>query len=200
LPVHETSDSILDSLQDARTAQPALTLVRRRDASFESLLDGLGDNPLIVVAHAIQDPGNLGSIMRSSDAAGADAFLVAGDGADLHHPRAVRATMGSIFRLPAAAADAKRLVEGLRRRNIRTLAADNSALLPYHEADLARPTALFFGSESDGLPARLLSALDEAVVIPMRNGVESLSVGAAAAVLLFEAARQRGSSGDRGAG
>jgi TrmH family RNA methyltransferase len=197
LPLYETADSVLDSLQDARTAQPVLALVRRQERSVDDLLATIEERPLIAVAHAIQDPGNLGSIMRSADAAGAALFVTTGEGADLHHPRTIRATMGSIFRLPAAAAPFARLLELLRDRDIRALAADPAAATAYHAIDLTRPTALFFGSESEGLPKQLLNALDGTVNIPMRNGVESLSVGAAAAVLLFEAARQRSARQDR---
>jgi TrmH family RNA methyltransferase len=190
-PLHETSDSVLDSLQDARSAQPVLALVGFRERQPEDLLQALGDRPLIAVAHGIQDPGNLGSIMRSADAAGADALVQTGESADLYHPRTVRATMGSIFRMPATAASPDRLLKMLSNLKIATLAADASASSAYHDVDMSRPTALFFGRESDGLPESLVAALDGTVSIPMRNGVESLSVGAAAAVLLFEAARQR---------
>jgi len=191
LPLHETSDSVLDSVQDARNAQPVLALVRRRDRPPEDLLQALGERPLIAVAHGIQDPGNLGSIMRSADAAGADALVQTGESADLYHPRTVRATMGSIFRLPTTTASTDLLLGMLSSLNIATLAADAACTTVYHAKDMSRPTALFFGRESDGLPASLVAALDGTVSIPMRNGVESLSVGAAAAVLLFEAARQR---------
>jgi TrmH family RNA methyltransferase len=191
LPLYETADSVLDSLQDARSAQPILTLARRRERPIEEILQALESPPLVAVAHSIQDPGNLGSIMRSADAAGADAFIVTGEGADLYHPRAIRATMGSIFRLPTAFAPSGRLLKLLRSHGIGTLAADPSATTPYDSIDWTPPTAIFFGRESDGLPDSLRASLGATVGIPMRNQVESLSVGAAAAVLLFEAARQR---------
>ncbi len=195
LPLEETTDAVLDGLQDARSPQPIVAVVAMPESSIERLLGPLPERPLVAVAHGVQDPGNLGSIMRSADAAGASAFAVTGEGADLHHPRTVRATMGSIFSLPAAHADAGALRALLRERGIRALGTSPDSSTPYTDADLCGPLALFFGSEGEGLPGELLESLDGTLAIPMRKGVESLSVGAAAAVVLFEAARRRGLPG-----
>lgn len=190
IPCHEVADTVLDSIQDARAPQPVLALVRRPawpdDAGFAT--DGTA---LLVVACGLQDPGNLGTLLRTADAAGAGACFVCGDSADVFHPRAVRATMGSIFRLPALRAEPRELLGRLRARGIATLAADPAGGTDYRDSDLTRPVALFFGSEAAGLPRELLLALDERLHIPLRAGVESLSIGAAAAILLFEMARQR---------
>jgi TrmH family RNA methyltransferase len=150
-----------------------------------------GAAPLVVTAVGVQDPGNLGSMVRTADAAGADAFFACGETADPYHPRAVRATMGSIFRLPPRDADPGMLIDRLRHAGIACLAADLGEGPAHHAHDLTGPTALFFGRESGGLPGEILSRLDERIRIPMRDDVDSLSVGAAAAVVLFEAARQR---------
>lgn len=191
LPLEETKDSILESLQDARSPQPILALVAMPDSPLERLIDSLPEDPLLAVAHDVQDPGNLGTIMRSADAAGASAFAITGNGADLYHPRTVRATMGSIFGLPAARGDAGPLIALLRQRGIVTMGTSPVSSTPHTAAALAGPVALFFGSEGEGLPGELLDSLDGTLSIPMREGVESLSVGAAAAVVLFEAARRR---------
>jgi TrmH family RNA methyltransferase len=176
-------------------------LVSWSPPSFEGLLGSVPDEGLIVVAHGVQDPGNLGSLLRTADAAGAAAFFLTGEAADLTHPRALRATMGSIFRLPAAPAPSDRIVEALRRRGFRTVGSSPSSPVAYHVERWTGPLALFLGGEGGGLPVELLSRLDASVGIPMRRGVESLSVGAAAAVLLFEAARQRaGALSDPGDG
>jgi TrmH family RNA methyltransferase len=191
LSSEETDAAVLDGIQDARSPQPVLMLVRRPDPPPGAGLAEPGAVPLVVGAVGIQDPGNLGSLLRTADAAGATAFVVAQGSADPFHPRAVRATMGSIFRLPLFLDTARNLFRQLRERGLRLIGAQPDAGLPYDRCDLARPTAILLGSEGTGLPRWLRDQLDESVHVPMREGVDSLSVGAAAAVVLFEAARQR---------
>ena len=149
---------------------------------------------MIGVAHGIQDPGNLGSLFRTLQAAGATACFVADACADPFHPRAVRASMGSILGLPVLVEPTETLLPRLRDRGIALVAADASGEREYPQCDMTRALAVFFGGEGRGLPAELLAKLDESVRVPLHSGVESLSVGAAAAVLLFEAARQRRSN------
>jgi TrmH family RNA methyltransferase len=192
VPVFEVDAAVMEGLQDARTPQPVLLVVRRDEGSLARAVPGLSGVALVAVAAGVQDPGNLGAILRSAHAAGATGFVAIGPSADLFHPRAVRASMGAIFRLPCAQEkEAEPLLALLRRLGLATLAAQASSELLYDLCDLRGPVALFFGGEGSGLPADLSHRLDGAVRIPMRPGVESLSVGAAAAVLLFEAARQR---------
>jgi TrmH family RNA methyltransferase len=187
----ETDAAVLDSIQDTRSPQPVLMLVRRPDRPPRAGLGESGPAPLVVGAVGIQDPGNLGSLLRTADAAGATAFFVARGSADPFHPRAVRATMGSIFRMPLHLVTMRDLVRRLRERGLRLIGAQPDGGVAYDRCDFARPTAIFFGSEGTGLPPPLCIQLDESVRVPMREGVDSLSVGAAAAVVLFEAARQR---------
>jgi len=189
--VHETADAVLESLQDARSPQPMVLVVRRRDPDLAAVLDERRGPALVMVTHGLQDPGNLGSISRTADAAGATAMVACGDGVDLFHPRAVRATMGSIFRLPATMADAGTLLVELRRRGIASVAADPRAKIEHVRCDMTSPVALWIGGEGGGLPPEILDAADRTARIPMAEGVESLAAPAAAAVLLYEAARQR---------
>ena len=188
-----TSDSILDGLQDARGAQPVLAVVSGRFLTLDRLLEPLAASaaPLIVVACDIQDPGNLGSLWRTAAGAGADALIACGVSADLFHPRTVRASAGAVFRLAATRADSDVVLDALDGRGAVLIGTDASAGEDYARAALSGPLALFFGGEGAGLPQALKSRLDRLVRIPLRDGVESLSVGAAAAVVLFEAARQR---------
>ena len=187
----EVADTVLAALQDARSPQPVLTLARRRDTTLEACLSAVGPHPLFVVAHGIQDPGNLGGLWRTADAAGAAALFVTGESADPYHPRTVRATMGSVFRLAAVATDVEAATAAFRRAGLTTLATTPSASTDYHAATFTSGCAVYFGGEGAGLPGPVLAAMDACVRIPMRGGVESLSVGAAAAVVLFEAAHQR---------
>lgn len=197
-PCHEVADSVLESIQDARSPQPVLALVRRPVWPDAAGFTPDGTPSLLVAACGLQDPGNLGTLLRTADAAAAGTCFVCGDSADVFHPRAVRATMGSIFRLPVLRAEPRELLGRLRARGIAALGADPSGGTDYRDSDLTRPVALFFGSEAAGLPRELLKSLDERLHIPLRAGVDSLSVAAAAAVLLFEAARQRRDFGRKG--
>lgn len=190
-PRHETEDATLDAAQDARSPQPVACLVRRRswtDAEIERVLEA---GALVIILEGIQDPGNVGTLLRSADAAGCDLGLVSGASADPYHPRAVRASMGSLFRLPVVEEATGAAVERLRRSGYRLVGAAPRGGRDYRNADWSGKLALVMGSEGSGISAELQGRLDQALTIPLRSGVESLSVGAAAAVLLFEFARQR---------
>jgi TrmH family RNA methyltransferase len=189
-PCFEVGDTVMDSIQDARSPQPILMLIRRPPLEGRAVLERAAAAPLVLVTHGIQDPGNLGSILRTADAAGVDVALICG-GADPYHTRAVRGSAGGIFRLRLGRPDEKELDGLLDGRPMRRLAATPAGGTPHTEADLTGPCALFLGSEARGLPQEWLVRADGRISIPMRRGVESLSVVAAAAVLLFEAARQR---------
>src|SRR5262245_767726 len=189
--LHEASEATLDGLQDARSPQAVVLVVRREPATLETVLAGRARSPLLVVACGVQDPGNLGALLRTADAAGATGFVAAPPGSSLTHPRAVRASMGGIFRLPAVEATLEDVLEGARRLRLAIVGAEARAAVDYEKADWTRPLALLIGGEGGGLPEAAGPSLDLRVAVPMRAGVESLSVNAAAAVLLFEAARQR---------
>jgi TrmH family RNA methyltransferase len=195
-PVAETGDDALDRLQDVRAPQPVLLLIRRSAPRLDAVLAGRGGPMLLVVAAGVQDPGNLGALVRTADAAGATGFVAVGEGCDLHHPRAVRGTMGGVFRLPMVALEGEdgdeALLHALRPRGATLVGATPEAGTPYHRVDLTGPVALVFGGEGRGLRGPLAAVLDVRARIPMHPGVDSLSVAAAAAVLTFEAARQRG--------
>ena len=180
----EAPDDLLGALQDARAAQPVLLIVRRAALAPR---DGV---PLVVVAVGIQDPGNLGTLFRSADAAGATELVACG-GADPYHPRAVRATMGAIFRLPCSRAPFDRTAAALGSRGVPLVGAEAAGEVDYWAFDWTPPVAIVLGGEGSGLAPIPRAALKSTVRIPMREGIESLSVAAAGAVLLFEAARVR---------
>jgi TrmH family RNA methyltransferase len=188
--VAEVDEALLASLQDARSPQAVLLVVRYPTLSPDEAVDST-PRPLVAVAAGVQDPGNLGALVRTADAAGAAACWICDGCADPYHPRAVRATMGSIFRLPIFLGPPAEAFRRLRERGLRLIGADPARGVDYDRADLAGATALVFGGEGAGLLEAWRACLDGCVRIPMRSGVESLSVGASAAVVLFEAARQR---------
>jgi TrmH family RNA methyltransferase len=189
----EVAPAALDSIQDARSPQPVLAVVRRFDATLEGCIGNAGGEPLVVVAHGIQDPGNLGTLLRTADAAGAAVFVISGESADLYHPRTIRGTMGSVFRLPTVVADQPTATEAFRSGGLAIVATVPAApeATDFRQTELGGGCAIFFGGEGAGLPRSVLESARTLASIPMRTGVESLSVGAAAAIVLFEAARQR---------
>lgn len=149
-------------------------------------------NPLLVVAEAIEKPGNLGTILRSADAAGASGVIVCDRCTDTNNPNVVRASLGAIFTVPVAESSSKEAIAWLREKKIQILAASPHAELVYTRADLRRGTAIIVGAEQFGLSAQWMQAADLQVRIPMRGQIDSLNVAAATTILLFEAARQRG--------
>lgn len=148
--------------------------------------------PLVVVAVDVQDPGNVGAIVRAAEAGGASGAIFGGTSADPFGWKALRGSMGSALRLPVVTADAEDVLAAARTRGIRTVATVPRHGRSLFECDLRGPTALLLGGEGPGLPEALVARADETISIPMQAPVESLNVAVAAALLVYEAARQRG--------
>jgi len=152
----------------------------------------LSKNPLVVIVENPEKPGNLGAILRTADAAGADAVVVCGDaGTDLNHPNVVRAAMGTLFFLPVAEASTAQVLDWLRRRDLRILPAFPDAPTNYDAVDLRSGVAFVLGAEAEGLSNAWRRPPALPVSIPMNGRNDSLNVSTAAAVLLYEALRQR---------
>jgi len=147
--------------------------------------------PLLIVAEAIEKPGNLGTILRSADGAGADAVIVCDRCTDLSNPNVVRASVGTLFCLPVAEASSNDTLAWLRKHDIRILAATPHAKTVYYDAPLAAGVAIVVGTEQYGLSDLWLKNADLRVRIPMRGQSDSLNVGTATTLLLYEALRQR---------
>ncbi len=151
----------------------------------------LPEDPFLLVAESIEKPGNLGTLLRGADAAGADAVLLCDPVTDLFNPNVVRASTGVLFSVPVIAADTKTILEFLNRHAIRTVATTPAATLLYTEADLSGPLAILMGSEQYGLSETWLEQADQKVRIPMAGQADSLNVAMATIITLFEAVRQR---------
>ncbi len=147
--------------------------------------------PFLVVAEAIEKPGNLGTILRSADAVGVDGVILADQCTDLYNPNVVRASTGILFSLPVIAASTEETLLWLQKHNIRILATTPSATLEYTDADLTEPLAVVVGTEQLGLSSTWLEAADLKVRLPMQGVADSLNVATATTVLLYEALRQR---------
>jgi TrmH family RNA methyltransferase len=147
--------------------------------------------PLIVVVEGVEKPGNLGAILRTADAAGVSAVIVAGGVTDLYNPNAIRASLGAIFTVPVAAAASQAALDWLRQRNCRLIAARVDGAVDYTAANFRGPAAIVLGSEAAGLSATWRGDDMVAVKLPMLGRVDSLNLSATAAVLFYEALRQR---------
>lgn len=186
--------ALLDSALATETPQLVAALVEPPDWTWAHLLSSGRRAPsLIVVAAGIQDPGNLGTILRSAEAFGADGVVCLPGTVNAWNPKAVRASAGSVFRVPVLSASEKDMVMQLREAGVRLLATTAQGAQPAELVDLAGSVALVIGNEGNGVPVDLAARADGAVTIPCPGPVESLNAAVAASVLLYEAARQRAS-------
>jgi RNA methyltransferase, TrmH family len=144
-----------------------------------------------IALQTLQDPGNLGSVIRTAAAAGADGLWLSQDSVDLENPKVLRASAGQWFRLPMAIVDLQTEIQRFQQQGVQVVATLPTAKVTYWEADLTRPTLVLLGNEGAGLSPELAAIADLAVKIPLATGVESLNVAIAAALILYEARRQR---------
>lgn len=151
-----------------------------------------GSNPLIVVLESVEKPGNLGAILRTSDAAGLDALIVCDTQTDLYNPNVIRSGLGCLFTVPVALGSTEEVITWLRDREIAIFCTELNASAPYHQMDFRPPSAIVMGSEASGLTQKWLDESDQNIIIPMCGQADSLNVSVSAAIVIFEAKRQRG--------
>jgi RNA methyltransferase, TrmH family len=181
------SRNVLEAMSPVKTPSGAVGIARR---SLVSLDDALSRSPaLVLLAHDVQDPGNVGALLRTAEAAGVTAFVACGGTADPLGWKALRGSMGSALRVPIARADIQATLRACRDNGIEVAALAARTGDGLFTAGLRRPLALLLGSEGAGLPAALLAQADRCVSIPMRGPIESLNVAVAAALVLYEVAR-----------
>lgn len=185
----EITEPLLGKLSDADTPQGIIALASLNPVLLAEL--NLQQNPLIVVSDGIQDPGNLGAVIRTADAAGADAVILLPGTCDAFMPKTIRATAGSIFNLPLVYSTIQDLRPWLAEKGIKLIVTTADAGLSLFDADLKGPSALVFGNEARGISSEIRQAADVAIRIPIQGSAESLNVAAASAVFLYEAVRQR---------
>jgi TrmH family RNA methyltransferase len=187
-------DKLFDGTVPSDTPQGVAALVRLKEFSLADILERLQVGPVIVLV-GLQDPGNLGTILRSAEAFGS-AGVVLGEGTvSPFNSKVLRASAGSMFRLPVilakAAGGLEEISAKLRAHNVRLIATSSHKGTPLDQANLTGPAAVFIGSEGSGLPRTVLAQADELVAIPHMPQVESLNAGVAGSIVLYEAARQR---------
>jgi TrmH family RNA methyltransferase len=189
-PVVECSEAALSKVAYGERLEGIVAVVRQPSVDLAGLR--LPAGPLVVVTEAVEKPGNLGAILRSADGAGADAVIASERGTDLFNPNVIRASLGTVFSVPVAVGDGAAVRAWLVERGIRLVAARVDAKRLYTDVDLRGGIALVVGSEAHGLSGAWAGSAVEAVRLPMLGAADSLNVGVAAAVLLYEARRQRG--------
>ena len=188
-PVHQTSPTAFARLAFGNRAEGLVAIIRAPSLDLARL--ELPDDALIVVMEGVEKPGNVGAVLRTADGAGADAVIAASPRTDLTNPNVIRASAGTVFTLPVAAAPTGQVLDWLRGRGVRMLAARVEASLPYTQADMTGLVAVVLGSEDRGLTDAWDGPSVEAVHVPMRGVADSLNVSVTGAVLLYEARRQR---------
>ena len=182
-------DAVFQSAVATETPQGVAALVKLKDWSFDDLF--ASEPALVVVAAGLQDPGNLGTILRSAEAFAASGVLTAEKTVSHLNSKVIRAAAGSLFRLPVLRVDAASAVQQLRARGLRLVGTSSHKGTAASDADLRQPLALFIGNEGAGLPREVARELDETLMIPHSPRVESLNAGVATSVLLYEVSRQR---------
>jgi TrmH family RNA methyltransferase len=188
----EVSPAVLARVAFGQRSDGVVAVVATPGGSLDDLV--LPPDPLIVVAEGIEKPGNLGALIRTADGAGASAVIAADSRTDLFNPNAIRASLGTIFALPVVAASTTGTLDWLVAHDIRPIAARVDAPVAYTDIDMRGPLAIVLGSEAGGLTAMWSDPRVVAVAIPMLGIADSLNVSIAAAILLYEARRQRGAT------
>src|SRR4051812_7937424 len=195
--VIETSPVVLAKVGFGERSDGVVAILETPSVSLDDVTARLPPHPLVVVVEGVEKPGNLGAVIRSADGAGAAAVIAADPLTDTFNPNAIRASLGTIFALPVVSASRQEALDWLGANGIRAVAAVVDASTAYTEADLTGALAIVLGSEAEGLSPAWRTDGVTPVSIPMAGIADSLNVSVAAAVLLYEAVRQRGITPER---
>ena len=186
------SDPVFEQMSDTQSPQGVLAVVKQKDYTLEQILGEESRTPLLMILENLQDPGNLGTILRTAEGAGVTGVIMNRGCVDIYNSKVIRATMGAMFRVPFVYVDdLSTVMTELKNRGICTYAAHLAAEQSYDRADFTAPSAFLIGNESKGLSEQLTMQAEVKIIIPMLGKVESLNAAIAASILGFEAARQR---------
>lgn len=188
-PIIEISRQLYDKIAYRGGTEGIIAELHCKDMGLESL--ELKENPLVVVLESVEKPGNLGAVLRSADASGADAVIVCDPLTDLYNPNLIRSSIGAIFTVPVATATSEDAIRWLKERGIRIYTAQLQDSEWYYDTDMTGGTAIVMGTEATGLTDIWRKAADAHIKIPMLGRLDSLNVSVSAAILMFEAVRQR---------
>ena len=190
------SPQVYEKMAYRGSTEGIIAVVKSKDHSLSSLLTPHfslleKDNPLVIVLESVEKPGNLGAILRSADAAIVDAVIVCDPLTDLYNPNLIRASIGAVFTVPTAVCTSQECIAFLIERDIKILTAQLQDSYEYYDYDMRQATAIVMGTESTGLTQQWREAADAHIRIPMLGRLDSLNVSVSAAILMFEAVRQR---------
>ena len=190
IPWETVSDEVMEKMADVQTPQGVLTVLKRPQYDVEEVLKH--PNGLYLVLENLQDPGNLGTIMRTSEGAGVTAVIMNKTTVDIFNPKTIRATMGSIYRVPFILEDElQEIIQKMKGNQVKIFAAHLSGKTYFTGCYFQAPTAFLIGNEGNGLSKELTEMADSLIKIPMEGKLESLNAAVAAALLIYEAKRQR---------
>ena len=190
VPYETVSDNVFAQMSDTRTPQGILAVIKMAEYGIGDII--AHDNCLYVIVENLQDPGNLGTIIRMSEAAGVDGIIMSPNTVDIYNPKTIRSTMGSLYRVPFVYADDfAGTLEQMKSKGVELYAAHLEGSVEYTEPDYTKASAFVIGNEGNGLTDAVTNICSNRIRIPMAGKVESLNAAIAASVLTFEAARQR---------
>ena len=187
--IYEVTKPVYEKIAYRSSTEGIIAIVKAPNLQLTNLQ--LKPNPLIIVLESVEKPGNLGAILRSADAAGVDAVLVCDPLTDLYNPNLIRSSIGAIFTVPCIACSSDECIAFLKKHNIQILTAQLQDSRLYYDTDMTGGTAIVMGTESTGLTGQWRQAADAHIRIPMLGRLDSLNVSVSAAILMYEAVRQR---------
>ncbi|MDP4186287.1 MAG: RNA methyltransferase [Bacteroidota bacterium] len=187
--VFPVSRDVYEKIAYRENSGGIVALARPRQHQLEDI--PLSNVPLLLVLESVEKPGNLGALLRTADAAGLDGVIVCDPQTDLYNPNVVRSSIGCLFSVPVAICNSSEAIEWMRTKGITIYCTYLQAAVPYHTVDFKRPSAIVMGTEADGITPLWVKAADQNIIIPMRGDADSMNVSTSAAVVVFEACRQR---------
>ena len=184
------SKEVYQKLAYRNSTEGIITVTKAKSFSLENIIFE-NENPLILVTESVEKPGNIGALLRTADAAGIDAVFIANPKTDIYNPNIIRSSVGCVFTTNIATGTTSEIIEFLKVNNIEMYGAALTASVEYQTIDYNQPTAIIVGTEATGLSDEWLENTTKNIIIPMRGAIDSMNVSVSAAIIVFEAIRQR---------
>lgn len=190
IDVIKISNDVYQKLALRESTEGILAVAKSKDLLLKSIVFK-NENPLILVVEAPEKPGNIGALLRTADAAGLDAVLIANPKTDIYNPNIIRSSIGCVFTTQIATGTTSEIISFLKENNINIYGATLTASVEYQTVDYSKSSAIIVGTEATGLTDEWLQSTSKNIIIPMRGTIDSMNVSVSAAIILFEAVRQR---------